>query len=351
MIIAEFYGIMSQEYRNELDKKNNAVINELLNGMPDFIDDYYDHLVARGRSTTTIKSYLYEVNVFLRFMATVTKKDSVRDIIVTDLDLIRLPQIEKYIALSESGSPLKNTAKRRRLSVIKSIYKYFFATEAILTNPVIQLEGARLEEKEVIKLNENQVNALIECIVNQSGVKEHSKAYSEKLVYRDLAIVMVLLGTGMRVSELVGLNLNDFDLTTPDDPCFHIIRKGSDEDVVYFVPAVKSAVSDYIADTRPLLADSEDETALFLSTQHKRMGVSSVEKMVKKYCSAAGLPSNISPHKLRATFATTVYKQTKDIYAVKDALHHKSIDTSKHYIGDKEERKRSAALAAGTMFS
>ena len=342
---------MSQEYRNTLDKQNNERINDLLNDMPDFVEDYYDHLVARGRSTNTIKSYLYEVNVFLRFMAANLKKENIKSILVTDLDLIKLPQIEKYIARSEAGAPLKNTAKRRRLSVIKSIYKYYFAIEAISTNPVIQLEGARLEDKEVIKLNENQVNALINCIANQNGVGEHSRAYSEKLIYRDLAIVMVLLGTGMRVSELVGLNVNDFDLTTPDEPCFHIIRKGSDEDVVYFVPAVKTAVSDYIAYTRPILADTADENALFLSTQHKRMGVSSVDKMVKKYCIAAGLPTNISPHKLRATFATTVYKQTKDIYAVKDALHHKSIDTSKHYIGDKEERKHSAALAAGTMFS
>ena len=342
---------MSHEYRNEVDKRNNDIINELLINMPDFIEEYYDHLVAKGRSTNTIKSYLYEVNVFLRYVATVTKKESVKQIQVTDLDKIKLPQIERYIAVSESGSPLENTAKRRRLSVIKSIYKYYFATESISTNPVIQLEGAKIEEKEIIKLNENQIKALIDCIINQNGVSEHSKAYSDKLVYRDLAIIMVLLGTGMRVSELVGLNISDYDLTALDNPCFHIIRKGSDEDVVYFVPAVRSAVDDYIIYTRPVLTDSDDENALFLSTQKKRMGVSSVEKMLKKYCRASGLPSNISPHKLRATFATTVYKQTKDIYAVKDALHHKSIDTSKHYIGDKEERKQAAAAAAGTMFS
>ncbi len=182
---------MSNEYRNTLDEKNTDKINELLNGMPEFIEDYYDSLVAKGRSTNTIKSYLYEVGVFLKFVATIVKKKNINDIYVTDLD--------KF--------------------------------------------------------------------------------------------------------------------------------------------------------TRPLLLDSEGENALFLSTQHKRMGVSSIEKMVKKYCKAAGLSDNISPHKLRATFATTVYKQTKDIYAVKDALHHKSIDTSKHYIGDKEERKQSAAIAAGSMFN
>ena len=304
---------MSREYRNEVDEKNNIKINELLNSMPEFIEDYYDSLVVNGSSTNTIKSYLYEVNVFLRFVATIVKKKSITDFEVTDLDKVTLTKINKFVASSESGVTLADTAKRRRLSVVKSIYKFYFKIGAITTNPVIDKEGAKLKEKEVIKLNEHQVRTLLDCIQNQNGIKEHSKAYSEKLVYRDLAIIMVLLGTGMRVSELVGLNINDYDLTTP--------------------------------------VGSEEENALFLSTQRKRMGVSSIEKMLKKYCKAAGLPSNISPHKLRATFATTVYKNTNNIYAVKDALHHSSIETSKHYIGDKDERKQEAAIAAASLFS
>ncbi len=342
---------MSREYRNEIDEKNYTKINELVNGMPEFIEDYYDYLVSKGRTTNTIKSYIYEVNVFLRFVATVVKKESITDLVVTDLDKVKLEKINTFVARSEAGVTLADTAKRRRLSVVKSIYKFYFKIGAITTNPVIEEEGAKLKEKEVIKLNEHQVKALLDCIQNQSGVNEHSKAYSEKLVYRDLAIVMVLLGTGMRVSELVGLNISDYDLTTPGQPCFHIIRKGEDEDYVYFVEAVKNVVDDYLEFTRPLLVDSEEENALFLSTQRKRMGVSSIEKMLKKYCKAAGLPSNISPHKLRATFATTVYKNTNNIYAVKDALHHSSIETSKHYIGDKDERKQEAAIAAASLFS
>ena len=342
---------MSREYRNEVDEKNNVKINELINSMPEFIEDYYDSLVVNGSSTNTIKSYLYEVNVFLRFVATIVKKKSITDLEVTDLDKVTLTKINKFVASSESGATLVDNAKRRRLSVVKSIYKFYFKIGAITTNPVIDKEGAKVKEKEVIKLNEHQVRTLLDCIQNQNGVKEHSKAYSEKLIYRDLAIIMVLLGTGMRVSELVGLNISDYDLTTPGQPCFHIIRKGEDEDYVYFVEAVKNVVDDYLEFTRPLLIDSEEENALFLSTQRKRMGVSSIEKMLKKYCKAAGLPSNISPHKLRATFATTVYKNTNNIYAVKDALHHSSIETSKHYIGDKDERKQEAAIATASLFS
>ena len=341
---------MSHEYRNQQDEKNTEIINQLLDQMPVFAEDYYDHLISRGRSTNTIKSYLYEFGVFLRFVATIVKKESPHELDISDLDRINQRQIEKYVARAENGSALAETAMRRKLSVVRSVYKYYLGIEAIKTNPTLQMEGARIKEKKVIKLNESQIKSLLDCIQNQSGVTDHSRAYAEKLVFRDLAIVVVLLGTGMRISELVGLNVSDFDLSDPAHPCFHIIRKGGDDDIVYCVPFVKESLEDYLIYTRPLLLSSDEENAMFLSTQKKRMGVNSIEKMMKKYCKAAGLPDNISPHKLRATFATTVYKQTKDIYAVRDSLHHKSIDTSKHYIADQEERKQSAAAAAGSMF-
>ena len=123
---------MSREYRNEQDEKNNVKINELINGMPEFIEPYYDSLVAKGRSTNTIKSYLYEVNVFLRFVATVVKKEKITDIEVTDLDLVDLFKLQKYIAKSEKGAPLEKTAMRRRLSVVKSIYKFYSINGSLL---------------------------------------------------------------------------------------------------------------------------------------------------------------------------------------------------------------------------
>ena len=341
---------MSHEYRNQKDIKNNEKINNLLDEMPDFIEDFYNHLVARDRSTNTILGYMYEINVFLRFVKTVVKKESILDIEVTDLDKVSVTKVESYIAKSEDGIDLSANAKRRKLSVLKSLYAYYFGIKYIKTNPVLNLEGPRLKSHDVVTLSDSQVKALLNCIKNQDGVSEHSKIYSERLVDRDLAIIMVLLGTGMRISELVGLNISDFDTTDVAKPCFHIVRKGGDDDTVYFVDQVYLAVCDYLEFSRPLLHPTEAENALFIGTTGNRMGTAAVQKMLKKYCAAAGLPDNISPHKMRATFATTVYKETKDIYAIKDALHHATIDTSKRYISDKEERKESAAFAAGKLF-
>lgn len=340
---------MSNEYRNLRDKKNNAKINELLNDMPDFMEDYYVHLAARNRSTETIKSYLYEANVFLLYVASLRKKE-LKDLEVTDLENVRMTQIDRYTAVSNDGIALTANAMRRKLSVVKSIYKYFIGIRAIKSNPTLLLEGARLPRKEVIKLSDDQVKALIWAIQTQSGVSERSKKYNERMVERDLAIVITLLGTGMRISELVGLNVSDFDTTSKDRATFHIIRKGSDEDVVFCPQAVTNAVNEYLSLSRPSLLCDDSESALFLSTRGTRLTVSSAEKMVKKYVRAAGLPDHISPHKMRATFATKVYKETTDIYAIRDALHHKSIDTSKNYISDKEERKEKAADAASVLF-
>ncbi len=344
---------MSHEYRNSVDIKNNEKIKNLLDDMPVFVEDFYTHLVAQSRSTNTILGYMYEINVFIRFVATVVKKESSNDVRLEDLDMLKLNHIEAYMARSEDGIELSDNAKRRKLSVLKTFYKYYLGLDLIKSNPTLLAKGPKVKSHDVIKLSDAQVAALLSCIQTQFGAKitDYSKKYNENIVDRDIAIVMTLLGTGIRVSELVGLNLSDIDTTEADRYYLRIIRKGGDEDKVRAVDAVYNAIKDYEEFCRPSLVHSDSENALFISTQGKRMSVSAVQKMMKKYCKAAGLPDNISPHKMRATFATKVYEKTKDIYAIKDALHHASIDTSKHYISDKEQRLDAAAEAAGTFFN
>ena len=341
---------MSHEYRDQLDIKNNEKINELLNDMPEFIEYFYDHLVAKGRSTNTILGYIYEINVFLRFVQVIVKKDSIKNLEVTDLEKLRQNNIESYIARSENGKKLSDTAKCRKLSVLKSFYTYFLGNEMITKNPTALTEGPKIKVKNVIKLTDLQVTALLNCIKDQSGRSKHAIEYNKRMVKRDLAIIMTLLGTGMRVSELVGLNMNDIDRTSKPKIYLRIVRKGRDEDKVRAVQPVYIAIEDYIRNSRPQLVGSSNENALFISTRGTRMSVNAIQKMLDEYCKKAGLPDNITPHKMRATFATKVYSETKDIYAIKDALHHSSIDTSKHYISDKEVRIDTAAEAAASLF-
>ncbi|MCR5008319.1 MAG: tyrosine-type recombinase/integrase [Oribacterium sp.] len=341
---------MSHEYRNQLDIKNNEKINKLLNEMPEFIEYFYDHMVANGRSTNTILGYMYEINVFLRFVQVIVKKDSVKHLEVSDLEKLRQNNIDKYISNYENGIKLSNNAKCRKLSVLKTLYTYYLGSEMITKNPTVLMESPKIKAHDVIKLTDSQVSALLNAIRNQNKMSEHAVRYNERMVSRDLAIIMTLLGTGMRISELVGLNISDIDKTDETKRYLRIVRKGGDEDKVRVIDPVFNAITDYMTESRPQLVGSSKENALFISTRGTRMSVNAIQKMLEKYCEKAGLPDNISPHKMRATFATKVYAETKDIYAIKDALHHSTIDTSKHYISDKEARIDAAAEAAGKLF-
>lgn len=324
--------------------------------MPELAEDYYSNMDAKRLSTNTILGYMYELKVFLKFVAAVVKKESIKEIAVEDLEMLTLKHINAYTSKSESGITLSDNATRRKLAVVKSIYRYFIAIGSIKKNPTLLAKGPRVKEHTVIKLSDSQVTALLHVIRNQESlnedftITEHAKSYNERMIPRDIAIIMVLLGTGMRISELVGLNMSDVDTSDTEKIYLHIIRKGADEDKVRVMGPVYNALEKYIRSSRSNLVGSTLENALFVSTQGKRMTVNAVQKMVEKYCRLANLPDNISPHKMRATFATKVYSETKDIYAIKDALHHKTIDTAKHYISDKEARMDAAAEAAAKLF-
>ena len=158
-----------------------------------------------------------------------------------------------------------------------------------------------------------------------------------------MAIVTLLLGTGMRVSECVGIDINDIDF---DINGVKIIRKGGNEMVVYFGEEVEKALRDYLEERKAADPKPGNENALFLSIQNKRIGVRAVEKLVKKYAGKVTTLKKISPHKLRSTYGTTLYNETGDIYLVADVLGHKDVNTTKkHYAQMQDDNRRRAARA------
>ena len=150
------------------------------------------------------------------------------------------------------------------------------------------------------------------------------------------------MGTGIRVSECVGLDVTDIDFNTNG---IRVIRKGGSEMIVYFGDEVEKALKDYINGSRKLVNPQEGhENALFYSTQRRRIGVKAVENLVKKYSRQVTPLKKITPHKLRSTYGTTLYQETGDIYLVADVLGHKDVNTTrKHYAAQDESRRRSAA--------
>ena len=169
---------------------------------------------------------------------------------------------------------------------------------------------------------------------------ERQKAFHEKTKVRDLALLTLLLGTGIRVSECVGLDINDVDFKNDG---IRIHRKGGKEVTVYFGEEVEDALKEYLKEREHIIPEEGHEDALFLSLQRKRMSVRSVEKLVKKYSRIVTPLKKITPHKLRSTYGTNLYRETGDIYLVADVLGHSDVNTTKkHYAALEDERRRSA---------
>ena len=183
--------------------------------------------------------------------------------------------------------------------------------------------------------------AALAIAVSAVKVKAQQK-YQKITAKRDFAILSLFLGTGIRVSECVGININDVDL---ENNAFIVTRKGGNQVVLYFPPEVAEALADYMEERADTEALPGHENALFLSLQRRRITQRAVQNLVKKYASvAAPLKSRISPHKLRSTYATNLYNETGDIYLVADVLGHTSVDTTrKHYADMTDARRKMAA--------
>lgn len=343
------------EYSKELNVKLNKKLQESLSELPEFCSDFF-----RGISTTTqIKTriaYAIDLKIYFEYLLNEDPKFKNRknkyDFKVSDLDLISATDIEKFSEyLSYYSSPHykneesllthtnSNRGKMRKLATLRSFYKYFYKKEIIKNNPTLLVDLPKINEKPIVRLDVNEVVVLLDDIENGVGLTEQQLRYHEKTKLRDLAIVSLLVGTGIRISECVGINISDIDF---ENLSFAVTRKGGNRTVLYMPEEVSEAMENYYEKIRKTI-DIKDE-AFFLSLQNKRMTVSSIQKMLKKYTQIATPLKNISPHKLRSTFGTNLYQETGDIYLVADVLGHKDVNTTKkHYAALEEERRRIAA--------
>ena len=181
---------------------------------------------------------------------------------------------------------------------------------------------------------------VLDNVESGSHLSKTQQSFHGKNKTRDLALMTLLLGTGIRVSECVGLNIGDLDFKN-DGISIH--RKGGKEVTVYFGEEVEEALLAYMEERKQIIPESGHENALFLSSQKKRLGVRSVENIVQKYTDSLGLGKHITPHKLRSTYGTSLYRETGDIYLVADVLGHSDVNTTrKHYAALEDEQRRQA---------
>lgn len=273
----------------------------------------------------------------------------IKDFPLSVLESITREDIEEYLEYisyyHKDSREITNEerGKSRKLASLRSFYNYFYQTEQIEKNPAILIPMPKLHQKEIVRLDTDEVAILLDQVEDGTNLTKSQKKYHEKTKTRDTALLTLLLGTGIRVSECVGLDMEDVDFKNNG---IKIRRKGGYETVVYFGKEVEQALLEYIEQRKHTIPLSGHEHALFLSMQNRRITVRAVENLVKKYASNVTTLKKITPHKLRSTYGTSLYRETGDIYLVADVLGHKDVNTTrKHYAALEDERKRKAANA------
>lgn len=340
-------------YQEQIYIDNILRLRDILNTMPPFVRDYFRAIEPTTSARTRI-SYAYDIRVFFRFLLEnnpVYKNHTMDMLTLQDLERVDPVDIEEYLEYlkvyqsQDKHITNKEQGLSRKMSALRSFYGYYFKRQAIQKNPTLFVDMPKMHDKAIIRLDIDEVALLLDY-VEECGNKltGQRKVYYEKNKSRDLAILTLLLGTGIRVSECVGLDLKDVDFKNNG---IKVTRKGGSEMIVYFGEEVRKALENYMegdrASTTPL---PDHENALFLSTQRKRIGIQAVENMVKKYSKEVTPNKKITPHKLRSTYGTNLYKETGDIYLVADVLGHKDVNTTKkHYAAIDDARRRQAATA------
>ncbi|MCH1983285.1 tyrosine-type recombinase/integrase [Ruminococcus sp. OA3] len=338
-------------YHEQTDIHNIMKLREVLKTLPAFARDYFRSIDATTTTKTRI-SYAYDIRVFFQFLLEenpVFKNQSMDSFTVDVLDQIQALDIEEYMEYLKvykgNGENLNTNGERglkRKISALRSFYAYYYKREMIHTNPTVLIDMPKIHEKAIIRLDTDEVAMLLDhiehCGDHLTGQK---KVYYEKTKERDLALVTLLLGTGVRVSECVGLDVEDIDFKNNG---IKVTRKGGNEMIVYFGGEVEKALKNYLEVRRGITPVTGHEHALFYSTQRKRIGIQAVENLVKKYTREITTTKKITPHKLRSTYGTTLYQETGDIYLVADVLGHKDVNTTKkHYAAIDDDRRRKAA--------
>ncbi|MCL2630438.1 MAG: tyrosine-type recombinase/integrase [Firmicutes bacterium] len=343
---------MAGEYFNERNRKHTKELWERLENMPEFVRDYF---IAVETTTTALtrSGYATDLAIFLDFLMRVKKNwtgKEISELDLEDLNTVTGHDIERFLSYlsyySFNGKEYQNDnrAKARKLSAIRSLFKYYYVRGNLKQDVSSKVSTPKIPEKPIIRLENNEVKQLLDDAESDSKFGSNRQdLYNLHTRERDFAILTLLLATGIRVSECVGLNVDDIDLKNNS---FSVTRKGGAQSILYFAVEAKEALLVYLEERERRLKEKGaiKEKALFISLQNKRMTVRAMEYLVKKYSKLVAPLKKISPHKLRSTYGTALYRSTKDIYVVAEVLGHKDINTTKkHYAAISEDIKREAS--------
>ena len=336
-------------YYEDVNIKNELKLREMLKKMPAFCKQFFIGIEPRTSSRTRL-AYAYDLDTFFDYLKQnnpLLKTVDVTSIPLSILNQITPQDIEEYLFYlkyyEKDGVAHANDERgiKRKLASLRTFYRYLYKNEMIENDPAIKVDMPKIHDKNIVRLDADEVALLLDVVESGENLTARQQIYHEKTKKRDLAILTLLLGTGIRVSECVGLDLDDVDFKNNG---IKIHRKGGAEVIVYFGDEVRQALLGYIEERNQIEALDGSTNALFLYLKKSRINVRSVENLVKKYAKLVTSLKNITPHKLRSTYGTALYRETGDIYLVADVLGHKDVNTTKkHYAAIEDDRRRSAA--------
>jgi site-specific recombinase XerD len=346
--------ILTVTYFDQRNAENTLKLRQLLKEMPQFVADFFRAIADTTASLSRVK-YAMDLRIFLHFLSE-EKLESVpiQFISLAQIASVQSEDIENFMEYltyyvpqtsADRDAVLQNAAKgkSRKLSAVRVFFKHLYRKKLIPANPAELVPLPKIAQKAITTLEPDEVARLLDAVDSGENLTRKQKEAHGKTKIRDAAIITTLLGTGMRVSELVGLDISHLDFTTGG---IRVTRKGGDEMVLYFGNEVEAALIAYLEEREKIPAKTGHENALFLSLQNRRITDRSVENLVKKYAALITKLKNISPHKLRSTFGTALYAETGDIYLVANVLGHADVNTTrKHYAKMDESYRRRAANA------
>jgi len=339
-------------YQEKLTKENILKLRAMLKELPAFMGDYFRSLNDQTAPLTRL-GYALDYKIFFTYLSEeVLDGKPVTSITIPDIAQLTVTDIEAfmeyltyYIPANDRNTQITNEAKgkSRKLAAVRGLFRYLYRKGQINANPAELVGFPKINEKTITTLEPDEIAKLLDEIDAGEKLSPQQKRFHEQTKLRDAAMITALLGTGMRVSECVGLDLDHIDFDTNG---LKVTRKGGDEMILYFGSEVETALKSYMEIRSKIEPQPGHETALFLSIQNRRITTRAVQNLVKKYASLVTRLKNISPHKLRSTFGTQLYTETSDIYLVANVLGHADVNTTrKHYAKMDENYRRRAASA------
>jgi len=314
------------DYFSQRDKVVQERIDRVMADLPDFCKRFSLYCELK-LSKLTESSYLYAIRQFFSYHA--KQKNTIASMLtINDLNSITTVDIENWLTTFKGNIDMNTIIYRH--SVMKTFLGYYYTRREIQQNVTEQILMPRLNEKPITRLTPHEVEQVL------SAVETYDKRRNQSHILRDKTILTLFLSTGVRVSELVGLDLKHIDM---ENGSFIVTRKGGNIERLYMTDDLQIQLLYYLE----AIDTSDENTPLFLSREKTRLADNSIRDMVVKYIEFAGIKKRITPHKLRSTFGTALHRKTKDIFVVAQILGHASVNTTrKYYVAMDEDIKRDA---------